>query len=215
MRAILALLLLSPLAHADTATDVRVRVALALAAQASHKEPAPALVIPVPTAPAALTYADAFTKATAERKPLVVFIGEPEIPIRSYEAVWVSCRDDSLAATPQVWVGIVQTSTGTMFRSVLDGTPAEADIKAAAHKLDKELNVPKPVQAVQQAGWSNVGSCPCQAATGRCTCLPASKCPGGCPAQFAPAQSQPTAPVTLPPSYFRSSMGSFALPCST
>lgn len=209
MRTLLCLFLVAGSVHAETATDVRVRIALALASQPSIKsDDAPALVIPVPI-PAALSYADAFAKATAERKPLAVFIGQPSIDVAGF----IVSRDDAQASTPQVWVGIVQTSTGTMFRSVLDGTPTEADIKAAAHKLDKELNVPKPVQAVQQAGWSNVGSCPCQAATGRCTCLPASKCPGGCPAQFAPAQ--PFAPVTLPPSYFRSSMGSFAVPCST
>jgi hypothetical protein len=228
MRSVLAILLITASVHADTATDVRVRVALALAAasvDAKSDEPLPPSIgTPV------FSYADAYAKAVKDHKPLAVFIGQPEVTIGSYEVVWVRCRDDSLAATPQVWVGIVANATGTMMRAVLEGTPTEADIKAAAHRLYDELNPPQTASDPYKAAVSqflsqplNVGRCPCGATGQGCHCQPHSLCAGGQCGNHNPLlrpkpvqAAQPQQPAYVPQYSFPSSqLPVYSRVCST
>lgn len=136
----------------------------------------------------------AWQEAVDTGKPLVIFVSQP------YRSVpgCVSCRKQS--GDVGVLVGI--PFKGEIQRVALSGEPTDGDILAAAHKLDKALHAP-PVQA---QAWSNVGSCNCQRTTGRCQCIPASKCPNGCPA-IPTSQAIPAASTYTLPSY--------SVPCRT
>lgn len=189
MRTILALLCFACSAFADVQTDTRVRIALALSAAEQAAPKPPDIVIPPskPDPPKALTYAQAVAECLRIRKPMVVFIGYQHLEI----ADCIVCHDNGLADVAQVWIGVPKGQT--IYRKIIMGNPSIDDIRAGIHILDKQVNAPPQVST---GNWSNSGSCRCQTTTGKCQCIPASRCPNGCPVQPQAAPQQPQ--FTLP-----------------
>ncbi len=181
-------------AHADTAADtqIRIRIALAIAA-AEQAKPKADDGLSIDLSHKSLTYAEALAECLRTGKPMVVYVGyQAAEPIDGC----IVCRHTGQVG---IWIGVPKN--GIIYRSIISPTSTEGEILAAIHKLDKSLNAP-PVQA----GWSNVGDCNCSRTTGRCQCIPASKCPAGCPVQpqAKPQQYQPqyAVPMTFQvPSY--------------
>lgn len=228
-----ATLLAAPLSAQTFDRDAAAALALASAARATR--PAASGL----TEPVSLIEAVAATKS--RRVPVLVSVGvdcrslcstlRPAIVTTHAEAL---CGDRS----PHMRL-LIADRAGDLWQSAERwvALPTEAEVRAAAHRLDKAVNTPakgptdyidplkprkRPTLAEALSPWTtpmtewekaaaaeirqkqaaedaqktdqimpkimppraaapNVGACPC--GPGRCHCLPAAKCPGGCPAQ--------------------------------
>jgi hypothetical protein len=187
MKTLLCFCLCAVPAFAGEREAARVRVAIAIAT-ALHEMPKEVAATP-------LDYSAAYALSLSTGKPLVVFVRTPVREVAGCVCCGIGVGYES------IWIGIPRN--GEIYRQNLPADATDDDILAACHKLDKSMNAPPVVQA----GWSNVGDCPCQRNTGRCQCVPASKCSRGqCP---QPAALQPR---SYAPTY---SIPAYSVPCRT
>jgi hypothetical protein len=188
---------------AQTPEDGDAAASLALhAAAARHATLSATRTEPSPDVTRPLTAEQAVQVAKSKRCPILVRVGNldcsslcaslrPEIPTAHVAEI---CGDTS----PHLRL-IEADSTGQLWRSAERWTalPTEAEVRIAAHKLDKYVGAmgkPVPPALVPKTAVPNAGHCSC--GDDRCFCLPASKCPGGCPAAQTPV---PSTTYALPP----------------
>ncbi len=184
---LLALTLAALPLPAQSKADMDARAAIAMCSVRTNAS------VPVARPQSAVSYLDALAYTHLTHRPVMVSVKTDCSSLCSTIRTEIpAAHVAQLAgdATPHLRL-LCAGADGTVWASAKwKSLPSEAEVRAAAHKLDKWAiaNPVLPTAKVEpRSVLPNIGSCRC--GEGQCHCLPASKCPEQCPVP-------PTEPVS-------------------